>query len=257
MAEVNQPHSSRRGPKGLLRLIIFAVIGVAIVVALLTLSVVGPNASAAKDLRAALATTRDYRGWVHVRVAPPQTRLSLPDGVVAPTTSTTQPTGSSGHVNTLDGRWARDRKVNGHRQIELHEPAKQVTSVYNVSTNELRISPQSVSVPPGFADGIAGAPVSVTDLLERYDTANNAPPSTDATRDGELTRYDLVGRGERRAFKGSIWINPADKLVRKARWDTPDGAVDVTYTYGPPEISAIAALGVPDNAKVVQAGATP
>ena len=255
MAEPNQPRpstSSSRGPKSLLRLIIFVAIGVALVVALLTLSVIGPNASAAKDLRAALITTRDYKGWVHVRATPPDAHLSLPEGVVAPTTAAAQPPGTAGDLNTADGTWVRDGVVKGHRRIEMHEPSKQSSSVYDAGANELRVT-HAATTPsaPGFADAIAGAPVTLADLLERYDTANNAPPSTDANRDGELTRYDLVGRGERRAFKGSVWVDRATKLLRNARWDVPDGAVDVTYTYGPPEIPDIYAAGVPRTAKLI------
>jgi hypothetical protein len=235
----------------LLRLIIFALIGVAFLVALLTLSLVGPNASAAKDLRVALVATRDFKGWVHVRATPPQTRLSLPEGVVAPTTATSQPLGTAGDLNTADGTWVRDGLVKGHRRIEMHEPAKQTSSVYDTGTNELRVTHATPPSSPGFADAIAGAPVTVADLLERYDTANSAPPSTEATRDGEFTRYDLVGRGERRAFKGSVWVDPATKLLRKARWDVPDGFVEATYAYGPPEIPDIHAAGVPRTAKLI------
>jgi hypothetical protein len=241
-----------RYPKSLLRLILFAVIGTALAVTLLTLSLFGPNASAANDLRAALTTTRDVKGWVHVRATPPQARLSLPEGVVPPTTSTTQPLGSAGDLNTTDGTWLRNRVTNGHRRIELHEPAKQTSSVYDASTNELRVTrPTNPPSAPGFADELTGSPVSVVDLLDRYDTANRAPPSTESNRDGELTRYDLVGRGDRRAFKGSVWVDPATKLLRKAHWDTPDGVVEVTYTYGPPEILDIYAAGVPRDAKLV------
>lgn len=239
-------------PNLLARLIVFAVIGTALLVALLTLSLVGPNASAANDLRAALTTTRDVKGWVHVRVTPPQIRLSLPEGVVAPTTSTTQPLGAGSDLNTVDGAWLRDRVTKDHRRIELHEPAKQTSSVYDADTNELRIT-RAATPPsaPGFPDEIAGAAVTLADLLDHYDAGNKAPPSTDASRDGELTRYDLVGRGERRAFKGKVWLDPASKLLRKARWDTPDGIVEVTYTYGPPEITDLYTAGVPRDAKVI------
>jgi hypothetical protein len=241
-----------RRSKSLRRLILFALAGTALLVALLTLSLVGPNASAAKDLRVALTTTRDVKGWVHVRATPPQMRLSLPEGVVAPTTSTTQPLGSAGDLNTADGTWLRDRVTNGHRRVEMHEPAKQTSSVYDAANNELRVT-HTTNVPtaPGFADEIAGGPVTIAVLLERYDAANKAPPSTDASRDGDLTRYDLVGRGESRTFKGSVWIDPASKLLRKAHWDTPDGVVEVTYTYGPPEIPDIYAAGVPREAKLI------
>jgi hypothetical protein len=249
----NQTRSSSHSSKSLLRLIVFVAIGVALLVALLTLSVIGPNASAAKDLRAALITTRDYRGWVHVRATPPQTHLNLPEGVTAPTTAAaTQPLGTAGDLNTADGTWVRDRVVKGQRRVEMHEPAKQTSSVYDSASNELRVT-HATTTPssPGFADAIAGAPVTLADLLERYDTANSAPPSTDASRDGELTRYDLVGRGERRAFKGSVWVDRVTNLLRKAHWDTPDGVVEVTYTYGPPEISELYAAGVPRSAKLI------
>jgi hypothetical protein len=251
MAEPNQTRSSSRGSKSLLRLIVFVAIGVALLVTLLTLSVIGPNASAAKDLRAALVNTRDYKGWIHVRATPPQARLSLPEGVVAPTTATSQPLGTAGDLNTTDGAWVRDGMVNGHRRIEMHEPAKQTSSVYDTGTNELRVTHTTPPSSSGFADAIAGAPVTVAELLERYDTAHSAPPSTEASRDGELTRYDLVGRGERRAFKGSIWVDPATNLLRKAHWDVPDGAVDVTYPYGPPQIPDIYTAGVPRTAKLI------
>ena len=252
MAELNQTRSRAGGSKLPLRLIFLAVIGVALVVTLLTLSVIVPNASAAKDLRAALIATREFKGWVHVRATPPQTRLNLPEGVVAPTASTTQPIGTGGDLNTSDGTWIRDRIVNGHRRVEMHEPTKQTSSVYDAGTNELRVTHAAPPPPPpGFADAIASPPVTVADLLERYDGDNKAPPSTDASRDGELTRYDLVGRGERRAFKGSVWVDRATKLLRKARWDTPDGGVDVTYTYGPPAIPDIYAAGIPRTVKVV------
>jgi hypothetical protein len=155
-----------------MRLIIIAVIGVAIVVALLTLSVVRPSASAAKDLRAALLATRDYKGWVHVRAAPAQTRQSLPEGVVAPATSAAPPLGSGGDLNTVDGTWVRDRVEHGHRHIEMHDPAKQTSSVYDAGTNELRVTHANPPSSPGFADAIAGAPVTLAALLDRYDGEN-------------------------------------------------------------------------------------
>jgi hypothetical protein len=235
-----------------LRLILFAVIGTGLLVALLTLSLVAPNASAASDLRVALKTTRDVKGWVHVRVAPPQLKLSLPEGVVPPTSPTTQPLGNGGDLNTVDGTWLRDRVTGGQRRIELHEPATQTSSVYDAGTNEVRVTHGANRPPaPGFPDEIASAPVTLADLLDRYDTANHAPPSTDANRDGEFTRYDLVGRGERRAFKGSVWVDPATKLLQRAHWDTPDGVVEVIYTYGPPEIPDLYAAGVPRDAKLI------
>jgi hypothetical protein len=221
------------------------------VVALVLVSVVAPNASAAKDLRIALQTTRNYKGWVHVRVTPPQNQDNLPPGVVSPTTSAAPPSGTAADLNTVDGTWVRAGDVKGSRHIEMHEPTKRASYVYDGNVNELRISQAAEQTSTVFVDQIAGSAVTLDDLLARYDAANKAPPSTDASPDGELTRYDLVGRGESRAFKGSVWVDPATKLIRKARWDTPDGPADVTYTYGPPEIPDIYAAGVPRDARII------
>ncbi len=243
MVQSNQTRS-----KFPLRLAIIALAALVVVVALVLLSVVGPSASAAKDLRVALQTTRDYKGWIHVRAMPPQTQATLPPGAVSPTA---QPSGIAADLNTVDGTWVRASDVKGSRHIEMHEPAKRMSYAYDAKVNELRISQDAEETSKLFVDQIAGSPVTTDDLLARYDAANKAPPSTDASRDGDLTRYDLVGRGDNRAFKGSIWVDSATKLIRQARWDTPDGAADLVYTYGPPAIPDIHAAGVPRDATVV------
>jgi hypothetical protein len=239
-------------------LAVVAVLAIVVVVGLLFLAVVAPNASAAKDLRAALQTTRGYKGWIHVRATPPQTQFNLPSGVVPPTatSATAQPGGTGADLNTVNGTWVRGSDVKGTRHIEMHEPARRTSYEYDAGANELRVSEGAEATTGAFVDEIAGSPVTLDDLLARYDAASKAPPSTDASRDGDLTRYDLVGRGDSRAFKGSIWVDPSTKLIRKARWDTPDGPVDVTYTYGAPDIPDIHAAGVPRDAAVIKQPAT-
>ena len=243
-----------RPAKRLLRLLLIAVAIVALIVALLVLSVVRPSASAANDLRGALETTRDFKGWVHVATTPPELNVSPPQGVVVSTRPAAQPAGPIGHLNTVDGTYVRDSVINGHRRVEMHVPQRRTAYVYDAGAAEIRVSKTDEPYPPRFADEVAGAPVTLPDLLDRYTNPAKAPPSTDASRDGDLMRYDLVFRGERRAFKGSLWIDPATKLLRKSRWDTPDGPVDVTYSYGPPEITDIHDLGIPRDVKVLPAG---
>lgn len=195
--------------------------------------------SAAEALKQATSATSGYVGWIHVESVGKPSDLE-----------------SSFHVNPRDNTVAMVTNFNGNKEIEYLSAAKDEYLRYDVKTNTITRNVNNAKGTKAIAD-TAKRQFMPDGLID--DLGKHARLAVTRSKDGELARFDIANEGSRDIRfavpqKLIVLVDPRTSLTQEIRTIyREDSSLTMKFTYGKPAIESIYDLGVPKDAKIVDA----
>jgi hypothetical protein len=223
----------------------------AVVLLSIALMVSSPrSASAAEQLRAAAETTRNYRGWVHVKPAA-DTKAGATNALVL----------KGLHMNTANGTTAIAFEIFQALCIKMVVPSQKQELMYSALTNQLRIDSAPDDLAAAAMKRSAELPLKLAELLADFKSRGLKQPQVMQSIDGDLQRFELTSKDDPQtlpeelrdlaAGKMVVWCDPQTKLIRRMQTQVDGKPTVLEYAYGDPEIRDIYDLGVPRTVKLL------
>ena len=214
---------------------------IALAVSLLFMNHAAPVASAAEALKQATTATSGYQGWIHVQQVGknPQREASV-------------------DINTQDDTIVMVNNIGGNKEVLYLSPVSGEYLRYDAKTNTITRNVNNAEGTKRMADTAKRQlmPDTMIEELGKF-----VEFTVKQSKEGDLERFDITNEGSRdKRFttmeKLIVLVDPRTSLIQEMQVVIKDDDTRVMkLTYGGPAIQSIYDLGVPKDAKVVDASA--
>jgi hypothetical protein len=201
------------------------------------------STSAAELLTQSARTSSQFKGWVHIR-----------ESVQGEKDFSVQ------HVNNETGAWASESHTNAGLFVQMYVPAEKEEIKYSSSDGQVKIGEISQEFASGWKADIQKYALTEDALLATVPGATVRQSDDDG-----LIRFDVTfpaddpekAREQHRTVYPTspvaLWVDPRSKLIVKGSATVEGKSITTERNYGDPVIHDVFDLGVPKNAKVVDA----
>lgn len=213
-----------------------AAAAILLVVSLVFMNHTAPAASAAEALKQATTATSAYQGWIHVE----QPQL-----------------GGSFHVDTRENTVAIVTSMNGMKTVEYLSPVKGEYLRYDARTNTITRNYGNAESTKRLANSAQRQfmPAGLIEDLSKYFQLK-----VTQGKKGNLDEFTVLIEGTTGRAKVTapekfvVLVNPQTSLTQEIQVTEKDKTVvTMRFSYGKPSIEGIYDLGVPKDARIVEA----